>query len=116
MKRNYWAMGIGAAMLLAGLLRMAMTQGMAARDPVLRVQQWSLLVGGVLALLLGRLAATRPRNAGFGVTLVSLALLMSGATAVPFHETAPAIPGIVLGLLGMAAGIYCMAGTRTGDS
>ena len=116
MKRHHWAMLAGVVMVLAGLVRMSMLRGVAAQDPVLRVQQWSLTGGGALVLLLARVAAQRPRNAGFGVTLASMAVMMSGAVAVPFHETPAAIPGIVCGVLGMAAGIYCMSATGTGDS
>ena len=116
MKRNYWALGVGLLMMLAGLVRMQTLRGVAAHDPVLRVQQWSLIGGGALVLLLARMASQWPRNAGFGVTLASMAVMMSGAVAVPFHETPAAMPGMVCGVLGMAAGLYCMAATRTGDS
>lgn len=116
MKRHWFAMMVGALMVLAGLLRMQSAKGFDAYEPVMRLQQWTLVIGGLAALLLGRLAATKPRNAGFGVILASVVVLISSAASVPFQAATVAVPGIVLGLLGVAAGFHCMFRTRIGDA
>lgn len=116
MRKHRLAMMIGALMVLAGLVRMQSAKGFDAYEPVMRLQQWTLVIGGLAAVLLGRLAATQPRNAGFGVILASVVVLISSAASVPFQAAAVAAPGIVLGVLGVAAGFNCMFRTRMGDA
>jgi uncharacterized membrane protein HdeD (DUF308 family) len=110
MSRHYFALAVGVVMALTGFVRLR-EQG----DEVYRVQQWTLVIAGLLVVLFGKLAARRPRNAGFAVILASMAALMSGLVALPFSDTSGAIPGAILGAAGMAAGIYTMTGTRMGD-
>ena len=110
MKKHLLALAIGFAMLATGLYRMKQSG-----DEVFKVQQWSLIIAGALVMALAALASKRPRNAGFGVILAAMAVVMSGAMALPFQESFDAMPSVILGLAGMAAGIYCMTGTRAGD-
>lgn len=111
MKKHLLAMAVGVAMAITGFFRLKQFG-----DEVFRVQQWTLVVAGALVVALAALAGRRPRNAGFAVILTSMAAVMSAAMAFPFQESlGGGLPGLVLGLAGMAAGVYCMTGTRAGD-
>jgi uncharacterized membrane protein HdeD (DUF308 family) len=110
MKRHHLAIVVGVAMFITGFFRLKQPG-----DEVFRVQQWTLVIAGALVTLLGWLAERRPRNAGFVTILASMAAVMSGLMALPFQAGVDGFPGLVLGLTGMAAGIYLMAGTRMGD-
>jgi len=109
------ALVVGALMVLAGFVSFNSASAAAKHDPVFLISQWTLLLGGFLVEACALLSRTRPRNAGFGVVLASMAVLMSGATALPFQPLPVALPGTVLGAVGLAAGVYLMWGTRAGD-
>lgn len=113
MSKHWSAVAVAVAMVITGLVQMR-SPDMRASE-IFRVQQWTLLIAGAITLLFALIAAKRPRNAGFSVILASMAVAMSAAMALPFEEPTSGLPSIVLGLAGMAAGIYCMTGTRAGD-